>query len=320
MLLRRVSKQQSKQLIKRCYTKQSNKPRNRIIDILLFSSASLGLFGLYNHFSNNQPFNNTDSFTIPIKSKDGIKSITTINKLSSSQISKLIKSNESTTKIVKTGSPSLIKEFYNNSISSNNPIEDRHSEIILERDSKPTDSNNLINLDRTGDLFFFCVFDGHSGFKTSDFLSKSLVPTAALHLSSLFNNIPPTNSSYWYQLMNLFKFNNNSTNLDSQPDLVVQSLKNAFINLDNIILQTPINLLNQLPKTPSPPSTPDESLLSALSGSCALMAYIDEIRQDLYIAVTGDSRAIAGYYDNGKWKVDVLSIDQTAKSNSEIKR
>ncbi|TIB38739.1 hypothetical protein E3P86_01476 [Wallemia ichthyophaga] len=324
-LIRRVSTNQSKQLkfLKRCISnKPTNptKPRNRIIDILLFSSASFGLYGLYNHFS-NQPFiSSTDSFTIPIKSKDGIKSIKTVNKLSSSDISTLLKSNESTTKIVKSGQPSLINQYYNNHISSNNPIEDRHCEIILERDSKPYDSNNLINLDRNGDLFFFCVFDGHSGFRTSEFLSKSLVPSTALHLSSLFNNIPPTNSSYWHQFINLFKSNNNSTNLDSQPQLVMQSLKNAFINLDNSLLQAPISLLNQLPKTPSPPSKPDDSLLSALSGSCALMAYIDEIRQDLYIAVTGDSRAIAGYYDNGKWFVDVLSVDQTAKSKSEIKR
>ncbi|EIM22629.1 protein serine/threonine phosphatase 2C [Wallemia mellicola CBS 633.66] len=292
--------------------------RSRIIDILLFSSASLGLYALYSHFSHNQslPLISTNSFTIPTKNKDGIPTITTIKKLSSNAINQLLRANESATSINRPGS-SLIKEYHNNSISSNNPIEDRSSQIFLERDFKPKDISDFC---RKGDLYFFCVFDGHSGFKTSDLLSKSLIPFTVLHLSSLFNNIQPTSSNYFDNLKNKFLPINFSNPLDSQPKFVIQAIKNAFISLDNALLQAPINTLNQLPKTISPPKSPDESLLSVLSGSCALMAYFDELRQDLYIALTGDSRAVAGYYENGKWRVEVLTNDQTGKSKSEIQR
>ncbi|KAE8259177.1 hypothetical protein A4X13_0g1182 [Tilletia indica] len=65
-----------------------------------------------------------------------------------------------------------------------------------------------------------------------------------------------------------------------------------------------------------------EAMLPALSGSCALLAYIDSARGDLYVACTGDSRALAGYYDSvhNKWIIEPLSTDQTGRNPSEVKR
>ncbi|CAD6984241.1 unnamed protein product [Tilletia controversa] len=65
-----------------------------------------------------------------------------------------------------------------------------------------------------------------------------------------------------------------------------------------------------------------EAMLPALSGSCALLAYIDSARGDLYVACTGDSRALAGYYDSAhnKWIIEPLSTDQTGRNPSEVKR
>ncbi|KAK0531807.1 hypothetical protein OC835_003545 [Tilletia horrida] len=65
-----------------------------------------------------------------------------------------------------------------------------------------------------------------------------------------------------------------------------------------------------------------EAMLPALSGSCALLAYIDSARGDLYMACTGDSRAIAGWYDTAaqRWIVEPLSVDQTGRNPAEVKR
>lgn len=62
-----------------------------------------------------------------------------------------------------------------------------------------------------------------------------------------------------------------------------------------------------------------------LPGSCALMAVLDTAHQDLYVACTGDSRAVAGIWEEqedgqGCWRVEVLSEDQTGRNPNELKR
>jgi len=66
-------------------------------------------------------------------------------------------------------------------------------------------------------------------------------------------------------------------------------------------------------------------MLPALSGSCALMALLDPSRRDLYVACTGDSRAVAGIWEEnedgtGTWRVEVLTEDQTGRNENEAKR
>jgi pyruvate dehydrogenase phosphatase len=54
------------------------------------------------------------------------------------------------------------------------------------------------------------------------------------------------------------------------------------------------------------------------------MAVFDTAHRDLYIACTGDSRAVAGVWEtangNGHWRVEVLSEDQTGRNPNELKR
>ena len=55
------------------------------------------------------------------------------------------------------------------------------------------------------------------------------------------------------------------------------------------------------------------------------MALLDPSKQDLYVACTGDSRAVAGIWEEsedgtGKWRVEVLTEDQTGRNPNEIKR
>ena len=55
------------------------------------------------------------------------------------------------------------------------------------------------------------------------------------------------------------------------------------------------------------------------------MAVIDAAQRDLYIACSGDSRAVAGIWEEnenggGSWRVEVLSEDQTGRNPNELKR
>lgn len=67
---------------------------------------------------------------------------------------------------------------------------------------------------------------------------------------------------------------------------------------------------------------PLATILPALSGSCALLAYVDTAAQDLYVALAGDCRAVAGYWveKEQKWRVEVLSDDQTGRNPRELER
>ena len=55
------------------------------------------------------------------------------------------------------------------------------------------------------------------------------------------------------------------------------------------------------------------------------MALFDTAHRNLYVACTGDSRAVAGVWEEtsdgkGVWKVDVLSEDQTGRNPNELRR
>jgi serine/threonine protein phosphatase PrpC len=55
------------------------------------------------------------------------------------------------------------------------------------------------------------------------------------------------------------------------------------------------------------------------------MALLDPSRRDLYVACTGDSRAVAGIWEEnedgtGAWRVEVLTEDQTGRNVNEANR
>jgi pyruvate dehydrogenase phosphatase len=105
--------------------------------------------------------------------------------------------------------------------------------------------------------------------------------------------------------------------------------------LDNELIYAPVKLIgssidkeamkkNQIPDLSQHPFALP-TLLPAVSGSCALMAVFDTVQRDLYVACSGDSRAVAGIWEEteggrGSWRVEVLSEDQTGRNLNELKR
>lgn len=143
--------------------------------------------------------------------------------------------------------------------------------------------------------------DGHSGWQTSRLLSSTLVSYIARELdlvfrssepyTSLYNSLtsttPSTTSSRW----SLFS---SSTSTEPKPELdlydpiIQQAMKNAFLKMDDTIVNGPIRLLEEMErdgKVKRPTSTDGAMsleqtnalnlLLPALSGSCALLAFLD---------------------------------------------
>lgn len=142
---------------------------------------------------------------------------------------------------------------------------------------------------QSGNLHFYGIYDGHGGDSTSQFLQQELVKRCINEINA--NSSSDTNSN------------------------VASALKNAFVNLDDEILDSVTELLE----------TPNNSTLQkaqpALSGSCAIMSVYNDETRDLTVAVTGDSRAVyAEQSEDGIWRMQVLTEDQTATNANEKSR
>ncbi|KAJ1032761.1 hypothetical protein NDA16_000782 [Ustilago loliicola] len=341
--------------------------------------------------ANSAPFSITaeqrTSFSIPIRqAQAGGPTNKVINTLTNLEVDRRLTENQRSTRVDRPKGACLVARYDTNSVASNDPIEDKRAEVIVERDraiidSRPTSSAtapvsptpNTASASANGDLCFFAVVDGHAGFHTSTLLSQKLIAFVALELDKVFREAGEYGeiakaksampSKLWRAIVGGGSGANatvgSSTGLDGDPDIVKRAIAKAFRGLDKEIVNTPVELLKEyelsLASTSSSSVSPEasagntpslsslahsifpsssnatftatqksayESILPALSGSCALLTYIDSARQDVYVACTGDSRAVAGYWDEDtdKWEVEALSVDQTGRNPDEVRR
>ncbi|KAL6305800.1 protein serine/threonine phosphatase 2C [Sparassis latifolia] len=211
-------------------------------------------------------------------------------------------------------------------LASNDPIEDANDSAIMQRDAADPSA--------PGDLLFFAVMDGHAGPHTSRLLSKVLIPAVTLELSSRLK--APPQPTFGQSLKSILRPTaSSSLPVDADPEHVTLALQTAFLNLDAELTNAPLQLLaanldkiaketRAIPDLSQHPMAM-ASMLPAMSGSCALLAMIDTAHSSLYVACTGDSRAVAGVYEEsedgqGVWRVEVLSEDQTGRNPNELKR
>lgn len=337
--------------------------------------------------ANSAPFSLTaesrTSFSIPTRqAQAGGPTNKVINTLTNAEVDRRLTENQRSTRVDRPQGACLVARYDTNSVASNDPIEDKRAEVIVERDRaiadrRPSSSStspvspnsNTATGSANGDLCFFAVMDGHAGFHTSTLLSQKLIAFVALELDKVFREAgeyaeiakakSAMPSKLWRTIVGGGPGASPSRGLDGDPEVVKRAIAKAFRGLDKEIVNTPVELLKEyelsLASTSSSSVAPEggagntrslsslahsifpssinaaftatqksayESILPALSGSCALLTYIDSARQDVYVACTGDSRAVAGYWDedSGKWEVEALSVDQTGRNPDEVRR
>ncbi|KAJ7490337.1 phosphatase 2C-like domain-containing protein [Mycena galericulata] len=239
--------------------------------------------------------------------------------------------------------PGIVWRHSTASVAANDPIEDATAHQVIRRD------------EGDGDLLFFTVMDGHGGFYTSQLLSRVLINAVALELNALSNPTQPAPSG-WLNGLKGALWSPLTTSASTKPDVdihvnpdphvkpsspagdpvrVARAIQTAFTSLDAELLAAPVRVLASALQDTDKNSTavPDLSqhplalpaMLPAISGSCALLALLDTAHQNLYVACTGDSRAVAGVWEpdaegKGTWRVEVLSEDQTGRNPAEAAR
>ncbi|TFY74300.1 hypothetical protein EWM64_g9713 [Hericium alpestre] len=217
-------------------------------------------------------------------------------------------------------------------LSSNEPIEDANAQAVIKQESTAVTP--------AGSLMFFAIMDGHAGFHTSRLLAKVLIPAVSLELAALIHDTKPTTSKSLLDNLKsvLYSKPDASVLLHADPSQISTAIQRAFTNLDAEIVKAPLRLLadnidkstkDASGKVPIPDLSGNHmamaSMAPALSGSCAILGVIDTAQKDLYVACTGDSRAVAGVWEEtedgqGRWRVEVLSEDQTGRNPNELKR
>ncbi|KAI0307037.1 protein serine/threonine phosphatase 2C [Multifurca ochricompacta] len=276
--------------------------------------------------------NKYPTFTINVKDKgpDGKASMVkrSFPLLSKAAVDQRI--NESATLTSQPPSQGLVWKHTTAHLSSNNPIEDAHAQAVITTEATSSDPAR--------NLLFYAVMDGHAGFNTSRLLSHVLIPAVVLELTAFAREADASAKtlSVLDILKSPFSFSPQpgmTVPRDKRVERVSQAIQRAFYNVDFEIINGPLRVLAANVSKLDNANTPDlsqhpmaeASMLPALSGSCALMAFLDPSRQDLYVACTGDSRAVAGIWEEsedgtGKWRVEVLSEDQTGRNPNEIRR
>ncbi|KAG0148380.1 hypothetical protein CROQUDRAFT_90296 [Cronartium quercuum f. sp. fusiforme G11] len=310
---------------------------------------------------------NRDQFEIPIASYTGSPAAKkTLTMLSQEETDKLLRKYEATFAVDRSGNP--VYRYDTNHVASNSPIEDDSLCTIMARDQSqlPPDLKSAL----TGDMLFFGVFDGHSGWQTSKLLVNRLVPSVGRELQAIFRSEPEYVATYLAKelaatqsaatttkldkleipnslMEKIWSILSMSTkpsrfmikNLDEDEEIVQTAIKNAFVRLDEEIVNRPVRMLEEVERRTGKSSTGPlaheltpqqteslQALLPALSGSCALLAYIDTARSKVHVACTGDSRAVMGVWDakanngKGQWRAELLSEDQEGLNPKEVER
>ncbi|KAJ3119993.1 [Pyruvate dehydrogenase [acetyl-transferring]]-phosphatase 1, mitochondrial [Nowakowskiella sp. JEL0407] len=174
-------------------------------------------------------------------------------------------------------------------LAANNPIEDRYLAHIL-----------------TKECGIFGVLDGHWDVHCVDTVKEYL-------------------PSYVLSELTEAKMNSHALKETEYRKVIMNALTRAFVRLDRDILDIPRRVIPNFDAlTPEEIAALPESLridarnqiLCALTGSCAVLAYIDG--DNLYVANTGDSRAVIGYKNNSGWQAKALTEDHQASNPSEL--
>ncbi|KAJ6093535.1 hypothetical protein N7486_008824 [Penicillium sp. IBT 16267x] len=139
----------------------------------------------------------------------------------------------------------------------------------------------------------WAVFDGHAGWQTAELLKHQLLPYVRHSLDQVSSDEPVP------------------------PERVQEALVKGFLNLDASIFKT----AEDASRSKEPLQDRVQKMEPAYAGSCALLSILDPATRTLYVACTGDSRAVLGQQrPDGTWEAIPLSVDQSGSNQEEIAR
>jgi len=246
-------------------------------------------------------------------------------KLTPAEVTGILRANEYTSTSLPHGP---VKSFDMNTLQSNNPIEDAHSEAVLT----------------VGDGLLFGIFDGHGGAACGQVVAKRLLhyiaagllgqQDLARHLKIIQNE---EKDNQEYELVNTF--NDHFELVQDLRDLYQQSYieylqmlldkgveeivnNEQMHDVEDILIQAFNRLDDDMSREAI--SKPDgkvnmKTVTVAMSGCVAATAYIEG--PHLSVASTGDCTAVVGSLsDTDTWIAKKLTYEHNSDNQKEVKR
>lgn len=255
-----------------------------------------------------------------------------------------------------------VVRFDNNWVGCNSPCEDRHvenylsREILLRTSSVSLSDKKVVAIlpdqPEVSSIKLFSVIDGHGGSATADVLSRDLHSKVIQSLQALCHGRKPSTidpmqamrrlqgRDYRSFLQQYFlitdpsseSFTQVAPTVDITSDFMSSALASAYMELDFDICTGPLRLIANTKAGGANTKAAIKAISEpATNGACALTVLVDEQRQEVYVANTGDTRAVAAYYIppqtasngihyQGGWRCEVLTEDHTATGPNETQR
>lgn len=249
-------------------------------------------------------------------------------KLTPAEVSAMLRGNEYS---ISDLPPGPVKSFETNTLRSNNPTEDSHSEAIVSN----------------GEGYLFGIYDGHGGAacgqvtakRLQNYVAAGLLGQAELdeHLKFVAEAVTSNNSESTQQLPFIQPFNEQFELVQDLRDIYLKSYYEYLCTLsDNFktekdapnenIEKVLIDAFNTLDNDMSREALPNpgdgvnmKTLTVAMSGCVAAVAHIDG--PDLHVASTGDCTAVVGSLsENDTWLAKKLTNEHNSDNMKEVKR
>ncbi len=197
-------------------------------------------------------------------------------------------------------------------LNANNPIEDSFSVGISE---------NM-------NFAIFSVFDGHLGGECSQYLQNTLNHAISKDLHDCVNMEDD------YQLVlnmeQLDQLNDTSSGglirlpwrshavQEVAQNTLQMCLKDAFLRVDSEFSKPALADVRNVMSGHKMTEEMLDRIMKAQSGACGLTAVVEKDR--LFVACTGDCRAVLGFQAEYNWKAINLSTDQNFENAREVRR
>jgi pyruvate dehydrogenase phosphatase len=142
----------------------------------------------------------------------------------------------------------------------------------------------------------WAIFDGHAGPRTSQALKDylpGLIGEKLFESGSMTRSYIPDDVHIHRIIQNTFRYLDETVFGEAVTQMRANKMRRADI----------ISLIS-----------------NSLSGSCALVAIFDPEKGVLRVANTGDSRAVLGRWENGKYVAEAMSSDHTGFNQDEVER
>jgi len=246
------------------------------------------------------------------------------SKLTPAEVTNILRANEYSCNELPNGA---VKSFDMNTLQSNSPIEDAHSEAHL----------------KSGSGMLFGIFDGHGGAACGQVVAKRLlhyIAAGLLNPSELEKHIEAVRTgerkkdeysvihSYndHFELVQDLRELYRESYLEYLEELKLKAgqneATNKMYNIEDILTSAFMTMDNDMSREAIPKvggMVNMKTLTVAMSGAVSVVAHVDG--PHLHVASTGDCTAVIGSLSETEtWIANKLTLEHNSDNNKEVKR